>query len=68
VKRSCDGCRAIIFSSVNGPRCDLGYAVDERKKILPKAVSYIWEAFPTEECPKPKTWKEYDNTPKKEKV
>jgi hypothetical protein len=69
MKRSCVGCRALLlYSSVTGPSCDLGYSNDERKKRIPKAGSYLWEAFPTEKCPKPRTWKEHDNATRKENV
>lgn len=47
MKRTCDGCRALDLSQIGGMVCDLGHDID-RKKGIPK-----------EECPKPKTIKEY---------
>lgn len=43
MKRSCDGCKALIFKDKYEIRCELGYEVDGLKWI------------PLEECPKPRT-------------
>ena len=51
MKKTCEGCRAL---SLYPMRCDLG------KKIKIKTINDInVSAKPLEECPKPRTIKEY---------
>ena len=65
VKRTCKGCRGLTCTVKNQygrfnmlPRCYLGYKT-ETVEIKHSALAYTCEVKPLEECPKPKTWKEF---------
>lgn len=51
MKRSCENCKALGLYPI---KCDLGY------KIIIKTLSFVEvSAKPLEQCPKPRTIKEY---------
>ena len=63
MKKSCDGCKAsrnsisaYIDHHVDGVTCDLGY------KCVPKYFGFVVVGgVPQEVCPKPVTWKQWDD-------
>ena len=56
MKKTCDGCKALI-ESFGRLRCLLGCDIEiKSKKVL---GGFIECAKPSEECPKPRTNKEY---------
>jgi hypothetical protein len=69
MKRNCEGCRALHYAPIlnekgvqgdnyNSPRCWLGYKNTATKTLL---------VSPEENCPKPKTYKEWISCEYKEK-
>ena len=64
MKKTCDGCRALYISwrhiGLTRSYCNLGYKQKEIYKI-----GLFKDAIPLENCPKPRTWKEYDKLPMK---
>lgn len=56
-KRTCDGCKAFLYGEFSG-RCELGYTIG---KVRHRVVfgRDIFSYAPTQECPKPKTNKQY---------
>jgi len=60
VKRICDGCRALQWLEYDGYFCDLGYRI----KIIEKysvGNKKIYASIPIEQCPKPRTYKQWFN-------
>ena len=60
MKKSCSGCRA--FGHTNSPaQCDLGYKIEKFREIECTDEKFYNPLLfkPTEECPKPVTWKRY---------
>lgn len=53
MKRTCDGCRAL--NTIFEPKCDLGFKILANKQYC--GINIGWK--PLEECPKPKTIKDY---------
>lgn len=64
MKRFCDGCRA-LDDRHDDYRCRLGYRIREVKKYV--ADTYVRQPKPDEECPKPKTWREWSDAEPKQK-
>ena len=65
VKRTCRGCKALwIRVNNNGcpvkPSCSLGYKC-ELIHIPHGRFLFTYGAKPLEGCPKPKTWKDFEN-------
>jgi hypothetical protein len=52
MKRTCNGCKA--FEAIQENKCGLGFKIE---KIYYKQI--VVECKPLEECPKPKTIREY---------
>lgn len=57
IKRTCEGCVADKFGE--GKYCILRY----RRKLVRILKGVQVFSAPDEECPKPKTWRDYSNTP-----
>jgi hypothetical protein len=57
MKKTCNGCKASTIDRFEA-RCDLGFSVDT---IFSKLFLIAYEGKPLEECPKPKTNKEFVN-------
>jgi hypothetical protein len=58
MKKNCNGCRALVRISNTGGmcKCGLGYQTKNGTKVL---YGINVETIPCEECPKPKTVREY---------
>lgn len=64
MKKTCNGCRALRYICGDW-RCVLGYKI-KGEKISIHGL-YYYSPKPVEQCPKPKTYKEYfDAEPKQE--
>jgi hypothetical protein len=67
MKKSCNGCRALQqnydSAGVVSFSCRLGY--DIREDTIRHFWGKVYLPVPTEKCPKPRTWREYDNLPNK---
>lgn len=67
MKKSCNGCRALQqnydSAGVVSFSCRLGY--DIREDTIRHFWGKVYLPVPTENCPKPRTWREYDNLPNK---
>jgi hypothetical protein len=59
MKKNCDNCKA---NRTDGKYCLLRY----RRKLVRIAKGIELFIAPDEECPKPRTWSEYFNTPERE--
>jgi len=64
VKKDCYGCRALHEDALF-PSCGLRFRIGTREKRI-EGVGVINVPTPLEECPKPRTWKAWNNTPSKQ--
>lgn len=55
MKKTCNGCRALTRDN-NGLKCELKYRTEPKMILYGKEV----EIKPVEECPKPKSYEEYN--------
>lgn len=55
MKKSCEGCRALRDDTFEELKCELGH---KTKKISAGGVEV--GLIPLEDCPKPRTWSEFD--------
>lgn len=58
MKKTCSGCRALLHVQASEFRCELGHPIKEAKVNLRLGWGGS-ERIPTEECSKPKTYRDY---------
>lgn len=69
LKKSCEGCRALHVSfndAFNRQGCWLGYHYKIKTHKCKYTKMTLFKYAPLEICPKPRTWKKYDECDRKE--
>lgn len=59
MKKSCNGCKCIIYDNEWSAHCELGYKIEKDKTIKTHYLGEIIKFKPLMDCPKPKTYDEF---------